>query len=95
MKIFVLLMMTLVTLTFLGCGGNANQRMYERYQYDSARIEFIYPKEDSVVIEEEEEPDWMDNDEGLVTIPDIPQERSVNMSASSYELEKMMSGKGD
>lgn len=95
MKIFVLLMMTLVTLTFLGCGGNANQRMYERYQYDSARIEFIYPKEDSVVIEEEEEPDWMDNDEGLVTIPDIPQERSVNMSASSYELEKMMSGKGE
>lgn len=95
MKILGLLMMTLVTLTFLGCGGNANQRMYERYQYDSARIEFIYPKEDSVVIEEEEEPDWMDNDEGLVTIPDIPQERSVNMSASSYELEKMMSGKGD
>ena len=95
MKIFVLLMMTLVTLTFLACGGNTNQRMYERYQYDSARIEFIYPKEDSVVIEEEEEPDWMDNDEGLVTIPDIPQERSVNMSASSYELEKMMSGKGD
>ena len=95
MKIFCLLMMTLVALTFLGCGGNTNQRMYERYQYDSARIEFIYPKEDSVVIEEEEEPDWMDNDEGLVTIPDIPQERSINMSASNYELEKMMSGKGD
>lgn len=95
MKIFGLLMMTLVALTFLGCGGNTNQRMYERYQYDSARIEFIYPKEDSVVIEEEEEPDWMDNDEGLVTIPDIPQERSINMSASNYELEKMMSGKGD
>ncbi len=95
MKIFGLLMMTLVALTFLACGGNTNQRMYERYQYDSARIEFIYPKEDSVVIEEEEEPDWMDNDEGLVTIPDIPQERSVNMSASSYELEKMMSGKGE
>ena len=48
MKIFGLLAITLFALTFLGCGGNANQRAYERYQYDSARIEFIYPKEDTV-----------------------------------------------
>ena len=95
MKKFSLLMLTIVALTFLGCGGNTNQRLYERYQYDSARIEFIYPEKDSVVIEEEKELDWADNDEGLVTIPDIPQERQLNMSASDYELEKIMSGKGN
>lgn len=95
MKKSGLLMITLVALTFLGCGGNTNQRQYERYQYDSARIEFIYPKEDTVEMVEEETSDWAETDEGLMTIPDIPQERSVNMGASDYELEKMMSGKGD
>lgn len=93
MKKFGLLAITLFALTFLGCGGNANQRAYERYQYDSARIEFIYPKEDTVVLEEEQESDWMDDDGGLITVPEIPTERSVDMGASNHELEKMMSGK--
>lgn len=93
MKKFSLLAITLFALTFLGCGGNANQRAYERYQYDSARIEFIYPKEDTVVLEEEQEPDWMDDGGGLIEIPDIPKERSINMNANNYEVEKMMSGK--
>ena len=88
-----LLAITLFALTFLGCGGNANQRAYERYQYDSARIEFIYPKEDTVVLEEEQESDWMDDGGGLIEIPDIPKERSINMNANNYEVEKMMSGK--
>lgn len=95
MKKFSLLMFAIVALTFLGCGGNTNQRLYERYQYDSARIEFIYPEKDSVVLEEEEEASWADDNEGLLKLPDIPQERQVNMSASDYELEKIMSGKGN
>ena len=95
MKKFSLLMFAIVALTFLGCGGNTNQRLYERYHYDSARIEFIYPEKDSVVLEEEEEASWADDDEGLLKLPDIPQERQVNMSASDYELEKIMSGKGN
>ena len=88
MKKFGLLAITLFTLTFLGCGGNANQRAYERYQYDSARIEFIYPKEDTVVLEEEQESDWMDDGGGLIEIPDIPKERSINMNANNYEVER-------
>ena len=95
MKKFGLFMMTCTALTFLGCGGNTNQRLYERYQYDSARIEFIYPKEDSVPLPEEEEDSWADSDEGLMVIPDIPQERRINMSASDAALQKEMSGRGN
>lgn len=94
MKNFSLFMLACAALTFLGCGGNTNQRLYERYQYDSARIEFIYPKEDSIPLPEEEEDSWADSDEGLMVIPDIPKERQVNMSANDYEMEKEMSGRG-
>jgi len=29
----------------------------------------------------------------LMVIPDIPQERKINMGATNYDLEKMMSGR--
>ena len=95
MRTASLLFLFLLLLGFASCGGNQAQRLYERYQYDSARIEFIYPDKDTVVLAEEEEPGWADDDEGLVTVPDIPKERRVNMSANDYELKKMMSGKGN
>lgn len=95
MKKFSLFMLACAALTFLGCGGNTNQRLYERYQYDSARIEFIYPKEDSVPVPEEEDDSWAESDEGLMVIPDIPQERTINMRANDYDLEKEMSGRGN
>ena len=94
MKHFTYVILTLLLLSTFGCRRNRAQRQYERFQEDSDRIEFITPHEDTVVIEEaDEDPDWMDD--GLVTIPDIPQERSVDMSASDYELEKIMMGRGD
>ena len=70
-------------------------RQYERFQEDSDRIEFITPPEDTVKIEEEGDELGSADDEELFVIPDIPQERSVNMGASDYELKKVMSGKGN
>ena len=37
----------------------------------------------------------MNNDDALLEIPDIPQERPVNMRANDYELDKEISGKGN
>ena len=34
-----------------------------------------------------------DDGKGIYTIPEIPQERKVDMNANTYELEKMMQGK--
>lgn len=82
-------------LSFIGCNRNRAARQYERFQEDSDRIEFITPPEDTVKIEEEVDNLGSADDEELLVIPDIPQERSVNMGASDYELKKMMSGKGD
>ena len=87
--------LALLLVSFLGCRRNRMERQYERFQEDSDRMEFITPAEDTVKIEDDgEEPDWMNDDE-LISIPDIPQERSVNMGASDYELEKLMSGRAD
>ena len=35
------------------------------------------------------------DDDGLVAIPDIPDDRGVDMAANDYELKKMMMGKRD
>lgn len=87
--------LALLLLSFYGCRRDRAARQYERFLEDSAKMEFITPPKDSVVLEDEVgEEDWMDDGE-LITIPDIPQERSVNMGASDYELNKIMSGKGD
>ena len=34
-----------------------------------------------------------DDGKGIYTIPEIPQERKVDMNANTYELEKVMQGK--
>ena len=95
MKQFTFVILTLLIVSFAGCRRNRMERQYERFMEDSDRMEFIVPAEDTMMVEDiEEEPDWMDDGE-LITIPDIPQERSVNMGASDYELEKLMSGRAD
>ena len=95
MKQLTYVFLALLMISVIGCRRNRAERLYERFQEDSGKIEFIIPPEDTVVIEESVDPaDW-DEDEGLMTIPDIPHERSVNMGANNYELEKVMSGGGD
>jgi len=78
------------------CRPNQKER-YERYMEDVAdsTFEFVTPKQDSLNADGEpveKDADWA-NDDGLVAVPDIPQERSVDMGASDYELNKIMSGK--
>jgi hypothetical protein len=94
MRQLVYVILTLLIVTLVGCRQNKMERQYERFQEDTT-MEFITPPADTVEIEETAgEEDWMDEGE-LITIPDIPQERHVDMGASDYELEKMMKGRGE
>ena len=80
---------------FIGCRQTAEER-YQRYLEevaDSSGIEFITPGEDSVEYVEEVAMDPFADDGGVVTIPDIPQQRQVSKYGSNYEVEKMMMGK--
>ena len=86
MKSLNFVVLALLLMSFFGCNRNKAARQYERFLEDSARIEFVTPPEDSVKLEE---------DDALLEIPDIPQERPVNMRANDYELDKEISGKGN
>ncbi|MBR4480490.1 MAG: hypothetical protein IKO86_01155 [Prevotella sp.] len=55
-------------------------------------MEFITPVKDSVEYVEDEDDPFADDDY-LMTVPEIPQEREVNMNGNNYEVEKMMMGK--
>ena len=87
-----------LTLTlFAGCKQTAEDR-YQRYLEEvadsSSMIEYITPEKDPVAPPTDDGPDPFANDnEGVYTIPEIPQERKVDMNANTYELEKMMQGK--
>lgn len=93
MKKLTYVFLALLMISVIGCRRNRAERLYERFQEDSGKIEFITPPEDSVVLEESVDPAEWNDEEGLMTIPDIPQERKINMGANNYELEKMMKGK--
>lgn len=95
MKQLTYVFFTLLLLSFIGCNRNRAARQYERFLEDSGKIECITPPEDSVKIEDDVDELGSVGDEDLLVIPDIPQERDVNMGASDYELKKMMSGKGE
>ena len=95
MKQLTYVFLAMLLLSLFGCRRNRADRQYERYLEDTAKIEFITPPEDSVVLEDAVDESWMEDDGELITIPDIPQERSVNMGASDYELNKIMSGRAD
>lgn len=86
--------LALVLFTALSCKRNSAERQYERYLNDSNRVEFVTPKVDTVEVEDEGLASDKDGDYGedVFEIPDIPEERSVNMNSSSEELEKIMGG---
>ena len=94
-----LTIMTLaLTLTmFAGCKQTAEDR-YQRYLEEvadsSSMIEFITPEADPVAppTDDGEDP-FADDGKGIYTIPEIPQQREVNMNANNYELERVMQGK--
>ena len=94
MKRLPYISLALVLLATVSCRRNRTERLYERYLNDSDRVEFITPAEDTVEIEVEELASDKDpvETEGLFSIPDIPEERGVNMSSSDEELVKMMEG---
>jgi len=88
--------LALVLLTTVGCRRRYSaERQYERYLKDSDRVEFVTPPTDTVEIEVEELESDKDpvETEGLFSIPDIPEERGVNMSSSDAELREIMEGK--
>ena len=79
---------------FSGCKLSAVER-YQRYLEDVAdttNMEFITPAKDSIELVDDEMGSF-DDGGSIYTIPEIPQERSVNMNADNYEVEKMMMGK--
>lgn len=97
MKRLTILTTTLTLILLTGCKQTAEDR-YQRYLEEvndttEAGIEFITPGKDSVELEMDDGPDPFANDGGLVTIPEIPQQREVNMNANNYELERVMMGK--
>ncbi len=94
MKRLFYISLALVLLTAVSCRRNKAERQYERYLNDSDRVEFVTPPADTVEIEEEElESDAPVDDEGIFSIPDIPNERRINMNADTEEIEELMGGK--
>ena len=86
--------MALSLAAFSGCKLSADER-YQRYLEslaDTSEMEFITPAEDSIkYVEDNDDP--FDDDDYLMTVPEIPQEREVNMNSNNYEVEKMMMGR--
>jgi len=79
----------------IGCRQKSTSEMYQRYLEEAAdtTFEYIPQQSDTIPYEEEQSVGEGADDDGMIAIPDIPQERSVNMSADDYEMKKMMSGR--
>lgn len=95
MKRLFYIALAIVLISAAGCKRkNRSERLYERYLNDSNRVEFVTPSVDTVEIEQgvEEEKEPVES-EGLFSIPDIPEERGVNMKSSDAELQDIMEGK--
>ena len=94
MKRLTFLTFVFVLFAFIGCQQSAESR-YQRYLEslaDTSEMEFITPAEDSIkYVEDNDDP--FDDDDYLMTVPEIPQEREVNMNSNNYEVEKMMMGR--
>lgn len=93
----LILILACVVYANIGCKQTAEDR-YQRYLEEvndssESSMEFITPDEDPVAAVEDDAYDPFADDEGIVTIPDIPKERSVNMNSNNYEVEKMMMGR--
>ena len=98
MKRLTYTMMAFLLLMVLASCRQSQADRYQRYleEKNDTTFEFIEQPADSVVEAEAEASaegaGWADDD-GLVAVPDIPKERSVNMNADDYETKKVMSGK--
>jgi len=87
MKKFGVFVMLILLLSTLGSCRRNKTIQYVRFVPDSAaQAADDIPKNEDI-------DGFIDDDEGIITIPDIPEEREVDMQASSYELERMMMGK--
>lgn len=88
-------MMAFLLLTFLSSCRMTQEKRYQRYleEKDDSTFEYIEQPRDSIVDEDAEAVGAITNDDGLIAVPDIPQERAVNMSADDYEVKKAMSGR--
>ena len=90
-------MMALLLTLSIGCKQTQEDR-YQRYLEEvadsSSMIEYITPEKDPVAPPTDDGPDPFANDnEGVYTIPESPQERKVDMNSNTYELDKYMRGK--
>lgn len=85
MKRLTVFTLALLMLILTGCRRNRTVQ-YMRVPVDSAAVA------DTFTVDEPED-SWLDDDEGLIEIPDIPKERSVDMSANDYDLERVMMGR--
>ena len=97
MKRLAFLTLACVLFAFIGCQQSAESR-YQRYLEEvadsSSMIEYITPEKDPVAPPTDDGPDPFANDnEGVYTIPEIPQQRKVDMNSNTYELDKYMRGK--
>ena len=87
--------LALVLFATIGCKRrNKAERQYERYLNDSNRVEFVAPKVDTIEVEEEglASDKEVNYGEDIFEIPDIPEERGIDMNSSDEELQKIMEG---
>jgi hypothetical protein len=92
MRRLIYLLLLVGLLTSVGCRRNKTIQ-YVRVVEDSAAAAANDIPKASDPFEDSEGDDTWANDEGVMEIPEIPQERSVNMNANDYELEKMLKGR--
>lgn len=95
MKRLTILAMTLLLLTVMGCRRNKTIQYVRVVEDSAAAAANDIPKTIDPFENDGTEDNGLEDDDGIIAIPDIPQERSVNMGASDYELKKVMSGKSD
>jgi len=70
------------------------QRYLESLEDSTSSIEFVTPvKETEGTDPFGSEDDALSSDGELITVPETPQEREVDMNANTYELERIMMGK--
>lgn len=95
MKQLFYVSLVFVLLITVSCRRNRAERQYERYLNDSDRVEFVTPPEDTVEIEVEEVKSTVapDDGEGVFSIPDIPEQRDVNMRSNDADVKEFMKGK--
>lgn len=92
MKKLICMVMAVMLLTVVGCRRHKTIQ-YVRVAPDSvAEAANDIPKAGDPLESIDNSSDWSGDDDGLIAIPDIPQERPVNMRANDSELRNVMKG---